>query len=299
MNAREVDELDRLRAAFGSSSDGAVSAADCPRPDRIWAAARGEAGRAETRRLVDHTISCAACAEDWRLARELSARLEPAARVSAQWSGWPQFVRALNSGPLAAAAAAIVLFVGAAIALSILREPRADSGTAGSSRPVDSAARAVPPRAQPVLPLEPPTVKLSAAHSLATRRGENTDDRFLEELGRALEPYRAGDLAAASERLQNVATRYPRAPEPVLYQGVSLLLIGRPVEAVRPLERAREIADESLVREASWYLAVAYERSGQGARAIGELRQLCDTRGEHARAACEGAKALSTRSPQE
>jgi hypothetical protein len=54
-------------------------AADCPEPERLWNAARGALPPAETRALVDHTASCAACAEGWRLAASLApAAVRPA-----------------------------------------------------------------------------------------------------------------------------------------------------------------------------------------------------------------------------
>ncbi len=45
---------------------------DCPHPERIWEAVRGEATPAEVESLLEHTLRCQACAEEWRLARAVS-----------------------------------------------------------------------------------------------------------------------------------------------------------------------------------------------------------------------------------
>ena len=68
--SQDMQELARLRAAF-AVAEAAPAPESCPAPDTIWAAVRGELPPAELRAVLDHTASCAACAEDWRLAVEL------------------------------------------------------------------------------------------------------------------------------------------------------------------------------------------------------------------------------------
>lgn len=105
MNAVEPD-IDRLRRAWASLSDGAVPTESCPEPDRLWAAARGELAPERTRGLVEHSLTCGACAEAWRLAREVGGPLPlPEALNPAlgrpRWGGFGTL--------LAAAAAAVVV----------------------------------------------------------------------------------------------------------------------------------------------------------------------------------------------
>jgi anti-sigma factor RsiW len=64
-------ELTRWRAAFTSPAVEAPAPEDCPAPETIWAAVRGELPPHELREVVDHTARCEACAEDWRLAVEV------------------------------------------------------------------------------------------------------------------------------------------------------------------------------------------------------------------------------------
>lgn len=65
-------EIRGLREAFASLALRAEVRTDCPEPDRLWRAVRGELPTAEVRDLVDHTVSCPGCAEDWRLARKMA-----------------------------------------------------------------------------------------------------------------------------------------------------------------------------------------------------------------------------------
>jgi hypothetical protein len=69
-----ADEIPRLRQAFASLSHDAVPTPECPPAEQLWDAARG-ARAGNVRELVEHMATCGACAEAWRLAREL----EPAA----------------------------------------------------------------------------------------------------------------------------------------------------------------------------------------------------------------------------
>lgn len=105
MNPVEPD-LDRLRRAWASLSEEAAPTESCPEPERLWAAVRGELLSEATRGLVEHTLSCGACAEAWRLAREVGGTLPlPEALNPAlprpRWGGFGTL--------LAAAAAAVVL----------------------------------------------------------------------------------------------------------------------------------------------------------------------------------------------
>lgn len=66
-----------LEAAFASLSESAVSGPDCPTPGEIWETARGGESPVRASAVVDHTSRCFACAEAWRLAREISGRRIP------------------------------------------------------------------------------------------------------------------------------------------------------------------------------------------------------------------------------
>lgn len=63
-----------LGSAFASLSVSAVAGPDCPPPEAIWDAVTGAASPVRAAEIVEHTSRCFACAEAWRLARELGAR---------------------------------------------------------------------------------------------------------------------------------------------------------------------------------------------------------------------------------
>lgn len=103
----------RERAATGRPGT------DCPDPEAIWEALRGGLGEREAGRIVRHTASCPACAEAWRLAREMGA-------MEARSAGEPAVVRVRFDRrdrraprllmPLALAAGlALLLGIGAAV----------------------------------------------------------------------------------------------------------------------------------------------------------------------------------------
>lgn len=116
-------ELAKLRQAFADASrpSGGDSAA-CPEPARIFHAVSGGLSPDDLAEIVDHTIACASCAEDWRLARAIAAdtdllphvqaRSEKAAATS-RWNKWT----------LALAAAATILIAAGTLLLRQAPEP--------------------------------------------------------------------------------------------------------------------------------------------------------------------------------
>lgn len=147
----EFDDIDIMREGFASLAATARPLDDCPQPERLWAAARGEAPPGETRDLIDHTAACPVCAEAWRLA----VRLEDAAPTAAR----PARRQAMPQWMPAAAAAALVV---AALSVYQLRQPPTNPPVMRSAAETglvsDLAADAVLPRDACVLAwhLEPP-----------------------------------------------------------------------------------------------------------------------------------------------
>jgi Putative zinc-finger len=107
-------DLEALRRAFATEGPPADAAGeDCPHPERLWAAVRGELPAAERDALLDHVAACAACTEDWRLAAELAReRRAVEAPVVPLPRPWTRQVRFLVP---AAAAACLLVVVGVRI----------------------------------------------------------------------------------------------------------------------------------------------------------------------------------------
>lgn len=101
-------DLAKLQELWTQSSN-PQNGPDCPPPESIWDAVQGDATPAEVERLLEHTLGCAACSEDWRLARAISAEAKScgahpvaAAKRSGRWRYKPAW--------LAVAAAVIIAF---------------------------------------------------------------------------------------------------------------------------------------------------------------------------------------------
>jgi len=115
-----------MREAFAALGEQARATDECPEPDRIWDAARGALSPADTRDLVDHVFSCAACAEAWRLATEVSSQAEPERHDVAPVAG--RFGALLQrGGAIAAGLAAMAVLAIAGIYLLQPSSPPDDS----------------------------------------------------------------------------------------------------------------------------------------------------------------------------
>lgn len=118
MNAEPRPSLEELRRAFqegsvdrsgrsGRSGQSDQPEGGCPAAATIWEAVHGELPPDRLREVVEHTARCAACALEWRLARELSPErqandnIPPAALPRRRVATWPR-VAALAAGLLLA-----------------------------------------------------------------------------------------------------------------------------------------------------------------------------------------------------
>ena len=105
-------EVSKLRERFRAAAAEADRSTDCPGAERIWDALHGGLPPEDRRTIIDHTARCPACAEAWRLAREIGGGAAPAAVHATagqagvgpvHGTGWRRWV------PLAAAAALVVV----------------------------------------------------------------------------------------------------------------------------------------------------------------------------------------------
>lgn len=250
-----------------------------PLPDRLCALDENVLPPEMEREIREHLAACRVCArlrEDLRhpalseptLAdlASLRKRVLPGAapRVSRWWM---------------AAAAAV-----AAVAASLyFTQP------APAPHPLP-VAQAPPPVFR--LPLEPAPLRLPLASAVTIRgQREQQVQKYLEQLGAALTPYRAGKYGEAGVELERLAAEYPKAVEPPFYRGVAFLLAGDASAALGWLRKARAIGGEALDDDISWYLAIALERTGSWPQARPLLEALCRSEGPYRQSACEGARA--------
>jgi hypothetical protein len=249
-------ELDRMRRAF---ADDTTSGTDCPPAARVWEAANGQLEPGDAAAVVDHVATCGACAEAWRIARELETEEAGAGPIPFPDKRRTSAVSAVSAvWPLLAAAATLVLAIGAWPLLRGTPAPAAPVATA-----VTPAPSSAPAPAQTTAALAPPIEKapviLSASRVLVFR-SQTSADPFVEEFAVAIAPYQKDDYPAAITRLDALARKYPGADEPPFYLGVSLLMASRRADAVAPLRRAANGRDAAIAAQARRYLALATAR---------------------------------------
>jgi hypothetical protein len=117
---QDTQELERLRAAFTAPAAHTPAAEDCPSPETIWSAVRGELAPQALREVVGHTARCAACAEDWRLAVEVNR--QAGAQEETAPGRLPANVVVGRFGRWRSVAAAAALAAGLLVAVGIYRE---------------------------------------------------------------------------------------------------------------------------------------------------------------------------------
>jgi hypothetical protein len=100
-----------LRTAWRAREAAAAPAGGCPAASDLWSAVRGELPPEARRAVIDHTSSCAACAEAWRLAVALTPDPIPVSAPKPR-SVLAFLPRQSTLAPLAAAAVLAVALAG-------------------------------------------------------------------------------------------------------------------------------------------------------------------------------------------
>jgi TolA-binding protein len=178
------------------------------------------------------------------------------------------------------------------IAVGLTRESGPDSSVsappAATSAPAPSASTV--PSAPVLLAFSKPDIKLSAA--ALTWRGAPTENPFLLNLKPAVDAYRDGDYVQADARFTELSVQYPRAVEVAFFLGVTRMLRDDFAGARAPLADALAMGDAAFTDDASWFLAVAEQRSGGLAEARGRLAELCAGSGRFKTDACAAEQQL-------
>jgi TolA-binding protein len=135
---------------------------------------------------------------------------------------------------------------------------------------------------------------LQAGSALLWRGKPRTaQEKYASELTAALAFYRDDKYAEAAQQFARIVKTYPRGVEAQLYLGISQLYLQQNTEAVPALVAAQELGPEQFRDDATWYLALAYQRAGDTAAVLRELQKLCSDKSNYRGQACEGMKQLS------
>jgi hypothetical protein len=177
----------------------------------------------------------------------------------------------------------------AVLAIAVVFWRHSSTTTTVAPQPVATAVTQPPSPPVFALELTKPDVKLTPAALLL--RGEGSG-RFVDDIAPGVSAFRAGDFDTAARVFETLGARYPKSVEVPFYLGVSRLFLNDGPAAVRSLESARALNDESFEDDVTWYLAVAYERAGDRAKAGELVDGLCREKSASASRACAAATKL-------
>jgi tetratricopeptide (TPR) repeat protein len=278
-------DLEEAEKEFHAAHAGTIRSAQachkgCPSAQLILAAS-GESLPEELRaRVSEHLAQCGACrmlAEDLAAAElsemtpeeqaRMRARLEPVLGAEGKSNAW-SWLRTWVLRPIPIAAMAAVAL--AAVTFLYVRM--------NNQQPTPVAQNAQ---------------TASPDSDLVWRSGKPGTSSLGDQLEAALVPYKKDDYAGSAKKLEKLEKRYPQNSEVKFYDGICHLFLGDSAGAIRQLEAAKRLAKPPENQEASWYLAIAYQRAGQNDLALAELQTLCKADGPYAARACEGTKTVS------
>lgn len=265
----------------------------CPPPELVQASRMGALPPELQGRVAAHVERCVVCqtlgaaledssvgeltaVEQKRILERVHAELEASTR--------PRVANRMRQTGMAAAAV-VLLIAGTVLVWQSRRAAPAPS--------VPQVAAKVTRPAASVFQLQKPAIRLPVPSDPAGRRSSKPGER--DDLAQALEFLRKDDFAEAARRLQAFVRRQPRNATVHFYLGVTELFLQQDHEAVTALQAAERLADpdEDLGREATWYLALAYHRTGQFEQAKDRLEVLCRGQGRRVMVGCAGIRELS------
>lgn len=304
MNDIGPDEQELLKQ-FGTSFEGLrATHAGCPQPEILLASQAGVLDVQTAKNVAIHVEKCGFCRillrdltdlelraarpDEERRVRERVLRAAKASAKAGKGGGWiPAFwVRSvLPAAALAGLALVAVVWVR-------LHKPVVPASTPNTvaSLPAQHAAPSV-------FQWEKLPVKLQANSILVWRGAPQTEEeKYASELTSALAFYRDNNYPEAAKQLAQVARDFPRGVEAQLYLGISLLYLNQNAEAIAPLNAAQRMATEQFREDATWFLALAYERTHDTQHALADLQEMCQGKGGYSQRACVGIQEISLQS---
>jgi tetratricopeptide (TPR) repeat protein len=296
------DEQELLEKFGTSFEDLRAHHTDCPKPEVLLASHAGVLDAETARNIGSHLEKCDFCRI---LLRDLTDAGLYAARPEEERRVHERVLRAAKAAGKAEAAGGGLLAVWfrravpvaalAAVALAAVVWLRLHPVT-----PVPTQAtvevKQVQPQASSVLQWEKLPIKLQASSVLVLRgKPQNAKEKYAADLTAALASYRDDNYSQAAQQLAKVAQEFPGGVEAQLYLGISRLQLQQNAEAIAPLSSAQKLGPAQFSEDASWFLALAYERTHDTSKAIDLLQKMCQDKGVYSQRACAGIQELSAR----
>jgi tetratricopeptide (TPR) repeat protein len=295
-------EEQELLKQFGTSFEALrANHADCPKPEILLASQAGVLEGEAARIVATHLEKCGFCRI---LLRDLSDAELTAARPDEERRVRERVLNAAKASSKAEKAGGGSLAIWfrkawavaalAGVALVAVLWVRLHQPIVPVSTPVTVSVQPAQPAAPSVFQWEKLPVKLQASSILVWRGAPRTaQEKYASELTAALAFYRDANYAEAAKQLAKVAESFPRGVEAQLYLGISLLQLQQNVEAIAPLTAAQKLGPEQFREDATWFLALAYERTHDTQHALVELQKLRQWKGDYSQRACTGIQELS------
>ena len=186
-----------------------------------------------------------------------------------------------------ASAAAALVIAGVVLVVQQTRHPTAVHITepfAPAQTQAATTQRDKPAADIQVAKLNPP---LEASPATVLRGEAAPSEPTAQQLAPAFDAYARSDYPLATQRFSQLAKRFPRSGTPFLYLGVTQLLTNDNANALFNLTRAEQFVAPAQKDAASWYRAIAAERT-RAANASELLHSLCGRGGStYAQQACQ------------
>jgi len=276
--------------------------ADCPRLDMMLALQAGVLPEESAQKVSAHVAKCSFCQillkdmadesllgatleEENRLRGRVLAATKPQTKTAKATGGlfsiW--FWRAVPLGALAAAAIALFVWV------------RLHQSPSPTVTPVAVVKPMPKPDVSMLLQWEKLPIKLQAQSILVFRGSpRNAQEKYASELTVAMTYYRDDKFTEARERLQGVVRDFPKGVEGQLYLGISELKLEQNSDAIAPLQAAQKLGPEQYRDDATWYLALAYLRTGDLQSGRTELQKLCRGKSTYSDRACAAEREVAS-----
>jgi TolA-binding protein len=294
----EQAELEFSKELDGPLSELRRKTRSCPRPELLRAAEAGVLAAEQAEAITLHLDGCRFCKSlladmeeldnrdlDIGTQERIWARVQQGVQRRTPAREFPYFSWLWWRQPLPAAALVAALIV-LAIGIGFMLNRRSSSARLAQGQHVSPV--------QTVFKLEKAPVMLPAA-AIVWRGQEDASGKQAKELEQALAPYQAGDYAEAANRLEALRQKYPKMAETSFYLGVCRLFLNKDADAAAALKDAVNQAESPLADQATWYLALAYQRTGKADLASGLLEPLCKAGKKDSGRACAGLKELKER----
>jgi len=265
-----------LKEYFKAATEGRPRVSSCLDEGELVEFYRGHLDESRIESIRDHLAECSDCLELSKDVRQFLAAMDESINsieaVPAEVSRESPF--GLGPGPrLLLLAASVVIAVAAGIVYwqgSRVKAPSPPQAQGPQPTPTRTTTQENPWRDLQIAKAQYTPAKTPHDELLYRDDGPQAN-RKPSAFTLAMQPYERNDFAEADRRLSQFTEKNPGHAAAHFYRGVSLLLLGKPADAIAPFETAVAKGEGRVLEEAHWYLAQTYLKTGDYAKALEQL----------------------------